>query len=427
MTQNGYPKPFATSKQLPFDVWGEVFFHCLPLDHFIQPSAFTAPLLLCQINRAWRDLALSMPRLWSSLSVKIGRNGCIPNTKLVSPWLSRAGAHPLCISLTIDRRPGFGAFMNADTALRSVIPFFSTWNRIVINFGPFLTLTSLSLLPDTIAPQFDSLGLYLPASYEEASNHMSLIFNRSPRLRELKLTTEVTGKYIPNLKVPFGSLTSLVLSMAVFTLDNCCEVIEQCPNLVTLQLDNLEGNFQQVRSGPPVVLQNLQTLIVSSSSQQMNVFFDTFTFPSLLDVSCLILYSFPMHSFLNLVGRSSCSLASLQLAANMTEEDLLQCLQGCSSLKTLFLESTNEGFVTDRVLESLTFDNSGPSLCPTLESIALGEACISSSDGKLARMIESRFINRNSSTSCLRRVSVSIGSGYTQDIVWRNCKRRGSM
>jgi hypothetical protein len=245
---------------------------------------------------------------------------------------------------------------------------------------------------------------------------MDLVFNRAPRLRELKLTTEVTGTYIPNLKVPFGSLTSLALSMAVFTLDNCCEVIEQCPNLVTLQLDNLEGNFLHVRSGPFIVLQHLQTLSVSSTSRQMNVFFDTFTFPSLLDVSCLIQHSFPMCSFLNLLERSSCSLAALQLAVSMTEVDLLQCLQRCPSLSTLFLESTDQGFVNDEVLERLTFDNSGPSLCPMLKSIAIGEACLSSSDGKLARMIESRFSNRNSRTSYLQHVSVSIGPGYTEDI-----------
>ncbi|KAJ7776602.1 hypothetical protein DFH07DRAFT_693797, partial [Mycena maculata] len=53
----------------------EIFVHCLPTPasatgacffrpHFVRPSVKDAPLLLCQICRRWRAIALTTPQLW---------------------------------------------------------------------------------------------------------------------------------------------------------------------------------------------------------------------------------------------------------------------------------------------------------------------------------------------------------------------------
>ncbi|KAJ7757819.1 hypothetical protein DFH07DRAFT_683770, partial [Mycena maculata] len=36
--------------------------------HFVRPSVKDAPLLLCQICRRWRAIALTTPQLWVSLN-----------------------------------------------------------------------------------------------------------------------------------------------------------------------------------------------------------------------------------------------------------------------------------------------------------------------------------------------------------------------
>ncbi|KAJ7194315.1 hypothetical protein GGX14DRAFT_378075, partial [Mycena pura] len=48
------------------EILAHIFVYCLPHGR-IRPSPRTAPLVLGQICRRWRDVALSTGRLWSSL------------------------------------------------------------------------------------------------------------------------------------------------------------------------------------------------------------------------------------------------------------------------------------------------------------------------------------------------------------------------
>lgn len=378
--------------RVPFDVWEEVFRRCLPLDEFIQPSAFTAPLLLCQVDKAWRNRAVSMPILWASLSIKISRRGCIPRIDLISTWLNRAASHPLYLALTLDRRPGVRAFINSDEALCSLFPFFPSWSKVVINVGPFLNLQSFLFLStrNVTAPFFESLNIFLPTTFEEASEKLGLLCGRSPRLRHLELSTELPGNYIENIKVPFENLTSLHIRTFV-TPDNCRDTMEQCPNLVEIIFDDISGSLR-TRSGPPIVLPDLKLFSISSSTKQMDSFLDSFTFPSLLDISLGINYPFPAHNFINLLHRSQCRLCALRLSlVDMDESYLIECLRACSTtLETFEIKNPDQPCVGSLLLEKLTMGKSA-GLCPQLENITLGYNSISSSDGMLATMLKSRF------------------------------------
>ncbi|KAJ7868299.1 hypothetical protein B0H13DRAFT_1511581, partial [Mycena leptocephala] len=52
---------------LPPEILALIFIQCLP-DH-VFPSLSTAPLLLCGICHRWREVVLSTPNLWSSISL----------------------------------------------------------------------------------------------------------------------------------------------------------------------------------------------------------------------------------------------------------------------------------------------------------------------------------------------------------------------
>ncbi|KAJ7257276.1 hypothetical protein C8J57DRAFT_1234998 [Mycena rebaudengoi] len=58
------------------------------------PSLLEAPLLLGQVCRQWREIALTAPDLWQSLSCE----GC-PPAELLQMWLSRSGNTPLKYSI----------------------------------------------------------------------------------------------------------------------------------------------------------------------------------------------------------------------------------------------------------------------------------------------------------------------------------------
>ncbi|KAJ7859726.1 hypothetical protein B0H13DRAFT_2356019 [Mycena leptocephala] len=61
---------------MPRDIWEEIFLHCLPVSpdpdtpcyNRKSPTSIhlTAPLILLQVCRAWRTVALSLPDLWTS-------------------------------------------------------------------------------------------------------------------------------------------------------------------------------------------------------------------------------------------------------------------------------------------------------------------------------------------------------------------------
>ncbi|KAJ7982993.1 hypothetical protein DFH06DRAFT_904033, partial [Mycena polygramma] len=64
--------------RLPVEVNSEIFIHCLPsgpegFDSIkydrMKPRSRNAPLLLLQICRTWRDIALGTPRLWSTVKL----------------------------------------------------------------------------------------------------------------------------------------------------------------------------------------------------------------------------------------------------------------------------------------------------------------------------------------------------------------------
>ncbi|KAG5647906.1 hypothetical protein DXG03_007830 [Asterophora parasitica] len=292
-----------------------------------------------------------------------------------------------------EGRPGLSAFANVDAVMRCLLPFFTTWKFVVIRVGPFLrNLEAFKLLaPDAMANHLTGLDIFLPGSYKDAADDMDLLFHRAPFLRSLQLSAEVSGRNIPDLRIAFKKLTSLSLNTSVFSIDNCVTVLEQCPNLVSFDTPLLEGNFKNVRNGPPVILQHLEELRLGTTTQHLNIFFDSVTFPSLVKLLCICQYPFPADSFVSLVNRSDCILSTLGLYTHLTEDSLLKCLHVCPSMKELDLQTTNSHFVTDRVLERLTFGLSEPPLCPMLENMTYGLDVIRTSDGMFARMLESRF------------------------------------
>ncbi|KAL0070014.1 hypothetical protein AAF712_002911 [Marasmius tenuissimus] len=110
----------APFRRLPADIWGEIFVHCLPRNQLNVAicTVEEAPLLLTTICRAWREVALTTPRLWNSVHIF----GTEPPTPLqndyshkarqaqvlqgIKMWLDRSGSLPLTLSICVaDNTP----------------------------------------------------------------------------------------------------------------------------------------------------------------------------------------------------------------------------------------------------------------------------------------------------------------------------------
>jgi hypothetical protein len=91
----------APIRQLSPEVLQEIFVFCLPVAHNAVMSAQEAPLLLCHICRAWRQLAHATPHLWTSIHIPLCHD--IATTQMPSPedvisWFARSKSLQLSIS-----------------------------------------------------------------------------------------------------------------------------------------------------------------------------------------------------------------------------------------------------------------------------------------------------------------------------------------
>ncbi|KAJ6463979.1 hypothetical protein C8R45DRAFT_505490 [Mycena sanguinolenta] len=87
---------------LPYELSSKIFLRCLPSSP--SPSKpYAAPMLLMQVCKAWTDIALATPELWSAIDLRHSR------VDFLQSWLRRAQQYPL--SITLHKR------LNADASV----------------------------------------------------------------------------------------------------------------------------------------------------------------------------------------------------------------------------------------------------------------------------------------------------------------------
>ncbi|KAJ6515487.1 hypothetical protein C8R45DRAFT_956667, partial [Mycena sanguinolenta] len=127
---------------LPNEVTVEIFIRCLwILDPPCIPQCTgSAPFVLSRVCRAWRDIALNTPILWSKLKVwfdQIALRRSSPGfgEDIVDEWLSRAKYHPLSLD-----------FAGPSSRLRNVIHRWShRMQRFRLDMGPHCDIRALEL------------------------------------------------------------------------------------------------------------------------------------------------------------------------------------------------------------------------------------------------------------------------------------------
>ncbi|KAJ6486423.1 hypothetical protein C8R47DRAFT_1047444 [Mycena vitilis] len=103
-----YAAAVATSPvlTLPVEITAEIFEHSLPpVDDSTWYRGRMLPLIVSYVCRAWRDIALATPKLWTTLRIPSNSTtdpGVVDPghaEDLVDQWLARAGACPLSLIL----------------------------------------------------------------------------------------------------------------------------------------------------------------------------------------------------------------------------------------------------------------------------------------------------------------------------------------
>ncbi|KAF7358458.1 F-box domain-containing protein [Mycena venus] len=156
--EDAEPPAVDAGRDLPFELRSKIFLHCLPSNGRVRPSPQAAPLLLAQVCREWRAVALASPQLWSSIFLEFPGSSNYdglaslfgyeatasvdPTTALVDLWFSRARGYPLSVTLRCCKDG-----IRLPLGLVAVLKTMSTqWERLELMLSriDFLELTSVS-------------------------------------------------------------------------------------------------------------------------------------------------------------------------------------------------------------------------------------------------------------------------------------------
>ena len=291
------------------ELLAEIFLHTLPsdtLDLYPVPEHFNPwkiPLLVSQISRKWRNVALGTPRLWCTLRIffkfRFASSDTLSDSyvALISLWASRSGTCDLGVCLDYHD----ASLQFSSLALRPLTDLCHRWRKVVLIFSPSLLQTIRTQFFGRLEgrmPNLEELSLISTHSFFRPPPSINSVFDNfhtNPNLRRLCLHVEVPSS---ELTLPLQQLTTLHLYTRLVsvcaTINNCLEILGNSPNLVEFRAQC--GSVDPaVRLPEPVYHHNLQTLQIIApknwsrhqrSRGDLQVLFERLTLPALeyLDV-----------------------------------------------------------------------------------------------------------------------------------------------
>ncbi|KAF7332501.1 F-box domain-containing protein [Mycena kentingensis (nom. inval.)] len=235
--------------QLPAEIQSEIFLQCLPpafapvdLVPSFDRQKPTAPLLLVQICRDWRRVALFTPRLWRSLAVCI--DPPVHATDVLNTWASRAGALPLDLVV-------WGCPQHID---RLPTPFVDAFRRNTSRIGGLTLETSPAVMKalEQHGPFQFSLLHTLELLFEDHEGHIR-IFRDAPLLRSVRFNCVPPSE----IELPWMQLTQL--HVHDIPLHTCIEALRLALNLRRAILGIADGTFMNPRrEAIPAVFEHAQ-------------------------------------------------------------------------------------------------------------------------------------------------------------------------
>ncbi|KAJ7137274.1 hypothetical protein C8R46DRAFT_1138036 [Mycena filopes] len=334
---------------LPVEIVSEAF--CWTLAEGGPPSKWTTQeqvVILGQICRLWREIALSTPQLWTTIALSTGPRRC-PDPAYFRTFFERAVPLPLSISIAATLEGDQTAFQ---TALATIVSYSHTWQSLDVHGGlsdlPFLSLPQLDL------PQLSVLKLTIYG--EDSDEEIRTIFH-APLLR----TAHLTGVSVEVHTLPWSQLTSLL-----FMGEDFAQILGWTPNVVNLTL-TFVGEVPH--PFPPVPLAHLRSVILKGTA-------------AFIQTEILSHIDIPLHT----LGMWVCSLAPLvpplihpasleRLALELVPDGLddplsVEFLTPMRSLRRLriTLVSNRGRFSLHPLVARLAND---PEFLPALESLSL--------------------------------------------------------
>ncbi|KAF7301582.1 hypothetical protein MIND_00723700 [Mycena indigotica] len=336
----------------PVEIRVEIFRHYIG-ELFPVDKTNAGPLLLLRVSRAWRNLVLHTPQLWSSFSLDVQRATVLHGQRLISAlkyWLKQS-RH---VSLTFKLR--YPVLDTVCTKLfQEILSASYRWRDATLH-----------------APSASLLSLW------EAKQ------DSFPALRSLSVETVGLSPFlIPDLGLNWAQLVTLDLFLITIpTLDDCLHILEQGVNLTACSLNAVcvldTRDPQRV-----IVLPKMKDLElklyngdhISPSETSLHAFLDKLDCPALrsFGVSWNLIdhWTQPdkLFAFLNRIGAH---LESLNLGyLPLTTPQIVQALKAVPFLRHLSLALSQADRENDYINNEFFRALEDTALVPRLQSVHL--------------------------------------------------------
>ncbi|CAA7261110.1 unnamed protein product [Cyclocybe aegerita] len=190
----------APIRALPPELLRVIFEMTLPeSDRSLKSS--TPPLLLCQVCKIWRDVAITSPTLWNSVSVDASSVRTIANcVHLLEMAVERAGDTP--IGLDLHEYMNYSKQGAPPLLLTTLAPSFSRYQNLSLSVQSPHWYHDLALMSPALSslPKLKNLTLLV--------NHHNIEFNRGLNISPLHLfkAAPLLTSVCLDLKHPGGNL-----------------------------------------------------------------------------------------------------------------------------------------------------------------------------------------------------------------------------
>ncbi|KAK7022415.1 hypothetical protein R3P38DRAFT_2960898 [Favolaschia claudopus] len=322
--------------RLPLELRSLIFLRVLPVEPVVTPKA--PPMVLLNVCRLWRDIALATPKLWCDIEMALPLGS--KYSKLCEVWLSRARSMPLSVGL-------HGSMILQQNVLDLLVQYRHQLEHLTL----FLSCARDSPRPGTI-----SFGL-------------------------------IEGSCLPSLKTL--SVDSDSNDSVFFAPGEWLKLWRAAPNLSSLSIQNtfhgagVEGEDDGPL--PPIALPSLNELRLGNlkndafgiywEDRGSSVVLKFLTLPALHNLSLSFL-DISAEAFISFLARSSSPLRSLDFAIPRFGWPVSEALRLIPTLTDLRLSAysahpTNLWNYPDRFLSFLQVMNSNPDLLPNLQRLTL--------------------------------------------------------
>ncbi|KAJ7659314.1 hypothetical protein DFH06DRAFT_1044524 [Mycena polygramma] len=285
---------------LPPEIIAEIFVNFLPkFPEFAPCSGILSPLILCRICRYWREVALSTPALWKSISIAIDESDPHEAEKLelFKTWIARSGNCPLSINLVGSESPVLPQF------IETAVVHCPRWEQLEV----LLPFDYLHLVQGEM-PLLQKL-VFGPIELRHDVESPLTLFDHAPQLRRVLLTERFLNATV---LLPWAQFTHLE-AQCLYE-HECTEILRDAQCLVVCRLSVCcsDDDVSFVPDVPPHT--QLRDLVLLSAHPRVKLWMilDYLTLPALRTLQvperCIKVPRLAM-----LIRRSECTMEELRV------------------------------------------------------------------------------------------------------------------